>query len=75
MYVKRSTEARLRNHYCRGKAISIIYWSVCVCVCVNVDAWTLACAPARVALLIKRATHRHIVICGLSGSIIFFDIF
>jgi hypothetical protein len=30
---------------------------------------------ARVALLIQHATHRRIVICGLSGSTIFFDIF
>ena len=28
----------------------------------------------RVALLIQHATRRHIVVCGLSGSTIFFDI-
>jgi hypothetical protein len=33
-----------------------------------------ACACARVGLLIQDATRRHIVICGLSGSAIFFDI-
>ena len=41
--------------------------------CVGVSARALACACARVALLIQYAT-RHIVICGLSGSTIFFDI-
>jgi hypothetical protein len=29
---------------------------------------------ARVALLIQDVTRNHIVICGLSGSTIFFDI-
>jgi hypothetical protein len=29
MYILRNTEARSRNHYCRGKAISITY-SECV---------------------------------------------
>jgi hypothetical protein len=37
---KRNTEARSRNNGCRGKAISVTYWSVCVCVrlivCVHV---------------------------------------
>jgi hypothetical protein len=36
--------------------------SVCVCVC------------ARAALLIQHAMYSHIVICGLSGSKIFFGI-
>jgi hypothetical protein len=33
-----------------------------------------ASACARVCLLTQYTTRRHIVICGLSGSIIFFDI-
>jgi hypothetical protein len=34
--VQRNTEARSRNHCCRGEAISIsIYLCVCVCVCVR----------------------------------------
>jgi hypothetical protein len=28
MYVQRDTEARSRNHFCRGKAISITYFFV-----------------------------------------------
>ena len=35
---------------------------------VGARALTLACACARVALLIQHATRRHIVICGVSGS-------
>ena len=45
-----------------------VYVTVCVCV----GARALACACARVALLIHHATRRHIAICGLSDSSIFF---
>ena len=38
-------------------------------------AWACACACTRVALLMQHETRmRHIVICGVSGSTIFFDI-
>jgi hypothetical protein len=63
------SEARSRNHFCRGRAVSIIYFSVCVCVRVRVQA--LACACARVGLIIQHVTRHHIVICGLSGSTTF----
>jgi hypothetical protein len=32
MYVKRSIEARSRNHFYHRKPINITYFSVCVCV-------------------------------------------
>jgi hypothetical protein len=51
---------------------------VCVCVCVCLSVWVgarvLECAWARVELLIEHVTRRHIVICGLSGSTLFFGI-
>jgi hypothetical protein len=31
MYVWRHIKARSRNHFCRGKEVSIIYFCVCVC--------------------------------------------
>ena len=53
-----NNEAHWQYHCCRGKAISIIY-SDCVFV----------------ALVVQHAKRmRRIVICGLSGSTIFFDI-
>jgi hypothetical protein len=39
-----------------------------------VGARELACVLARVTLLIRHATLRHIVICGISGSTTFFDV-
>ena len=61
------------------------YVFLCVCVCVGAPACVRpggsgvgervrACAYAHVALLIQHVRRRHIVICGLSGSTIFFDI-
>ena len=58
MCVSRSIEARSCNGSCSGKAISVTY-SVCLCVCVTLG--------------IQHAMRmRRIVICGLSGSTIFF---
>ena len=51
-----------------------------LCVCVGgrggvpVGAQAVACACARVALIIQHATRRHVIICGLSGFTIFLDI-
>jgi hypothetical protein len=51
-----------------------------VCVWGGGEEWVvvservLACACARVALLIQHKMRRHIVTCGLSGSTKFFDI-
>jgi hypothetical protein len=60
--VQRNTETRSRNHCCRGKAVTITYFCVCVYRCV------LASAHGRRREL---APMRHIVICGLSGSTTF----
>jgi hypothetical protein len=70
----RNIEARSRNHFCRTKAVSIIYiyiyiyMCVCVCVCVSI-----------LALVIRRAqrifsAQHYIVTYGLSGSTIFLQI-
>ena len=49
---------------------------VCVCVCagVGVGGRSLACASARVALLIQHETCSHIAISGLSGCTTFLDV-
>ena len=57
----------------------IFLWCVCVCLrvhaCVGVGVRTLACAYARVALIIQYATRMlHIAIYGLSGSSVFFTL-
>jgi hypothetical protein len=52
-------EARSSNNYCHGKAISVTY-SKCVC-SLSYPTWKVH-APC------------YIVICGLSGSTIFFHI-
>jgi hypothetical protein len=57
MYVQRKSEARSRNHFCRGKAINITY-SECV---------SSLNHPA-----CKAHAPYYIVICGLSGSTVFF---
>jgi hypothetical protein len=49
LLAQRNTEARSRNHCCRGKVTSITY--LCVCA----DAWMCACACARVAFIIQQA--------------------
>ena len=46
----------------------------CVCVHMNVIERAQAYVCACVRLLIQHATHRHIDICGLSGSATFFEI-
>jgi hypothetical protein len=51
-----------------------VFLCVCVRACVYVVARAQACACERAALIIQHSTSHHIVICGLSGSIIFFDI-
>jgi len=56
MYIKRNIEARLCNHCCSGKAISIAYST-----CVFVDF-----------VIQHVMVIRHTVICGLSDSTIFF---
>jgi hypothetical protein len=58
MYVQRNIEGRSRNHRYRGKAISITY-SECVFVALGIQ---------------HAMPMRHIVICGLSVSTIFFHI-
>jgi len=59
LYVYRNLEARSCNHSCRGKAVSITC-SECV--------FIAFCIQHAMVIL-------HIVICGLSGSTIFFCIF
>jgi hypothetical protein len=58
MYVSRSTDARSCIRWFGGKAVSIAYVDVCVC-----SLRYPACN-----------THGHIVVCGLSGSSMFFHI-
>ena len=57
MHVKRSVEVRSCNHSCRGKAVSITY---------SEFVFVLSCTQHAMRML-------HIVICGLSGSTIFFS--
>jgi hypothetical protein len=81
IYVQRNSVARSWNHCCLGKAISITYFSVCVCelarvsacVCVRVGVGTRArdCAFALVALLIRQAKCILHIVCGFSVSTIF----
>jgi hypothetical protein len=55
MYVHRNIEARSRNHFCRGKAISIKYYE-----CVRV--YSRLSYPA-----CNAHAPYYIVICALSG--------
>ena len=54
MYAQRNIEALARNHFCRGKVISITYFHACVCVCACVRArahghtWVNKCVCVRV---------------------------
>ena len=68
MYVYRNIKVRLRNHCCRGKAISITCVCVCVCVCVGVGARAQACGCAHIGLFIQYATRKRHVVCLLCGS-------
>ena len=68
MYVQRNNEARSGNHCCCGKAVSITYFCVCV------GGWVLACACARVVLLIQLAMRRHIAPADSLAPPYFFDI-
>ena len=80
MFILHNIEARSRNHFCRGKEISITYFCVrarrwCLCVCVGVGAQEWECACASVALLILHEKRgRLIVICCFFGSKSFYDI-
>ena len=58
MYIKRNIEARLCNHYCSGKTVSIRY-SECVFVALGTH---------------HAMRMRHIAICGQPRSTIFFHI-
>jgi hypothetical protein len=58
MYVERNNEARLHNHCCYSKAISMTY-SECLFIALDFQHVMLT---------------RRIVNCGLSGSTIFFHI-
>jgi hypothetical protein len=59
MYLKRNIDTRSCNHYWHGEAMSITYTST---------------ECEFVVLGIHHATRvRHIVICGLAGSTIFFS--
>ena len=49
VYVERNIEARLRNHCCCGKAISITYGSVCACLRVHMCMWV----PGRVDVCMR----------------------
>ena len=55
---KRDNEARSCNRYCSGKAVSITY-TECVFVALGIH---------------NALRKRRIVVCGLSGSTIFFHI-
>jgi hypothetical protein len=71
MHVKRNIEARSCNHCCGWKAVCVIYYE-CVFVCVR--------ARARILALVIRHANRifsapyYVVICGLSGFILFLHI-
>jgi hypothetical protein len=59
---KRDIEARSRNHYCRGKAISITH-SQCASVALVIQH--------AMRMRRKKSTYDYIAISGLSGSTIF----
>jgi len=63
MYIQRNIESHLRNHCCRGRAMSIHVFCVCV----------RACVRAPVALGIQHEKRlRHNGTYGLSNITIFF---
>jgi hypothetical protein len=58
MYVERNTEARSYNRCCSRKSINVTY-SECVILALGIQ---------------QAMSMRHIIICGLSSSTIFFHI-
>ena len=59
----------------RARASGWLHACACVRACGGMGVLAQACAFARVALPILYATHMRHIVCSLSGSTIFFDIF
>jgi hypothetical protein len=78
MCVQRNIEARSRNHYCRGKAVSITYLCLCVCGGGGVPGRVGVYMCVRVCSIAYPARNAYApycdVICGPSGSTIYFNI-
>jgi hypothetical protein len=65
MHLSRNIEARLCNHCCHGKAVSIRY-CVCVCVCVCVALRHPACTAHAPCCLFNHGLSGSTMICGKS---------